>query len=232
MKKALFALVAAIVLGGAASAQYYSYGFINSGEKSYSIGIGSSIPLSPVMQDGEFTTVTSQTAHVPGLSAVLRAQREFAMDETFSWGYQYELNWIRYGADYTQTMGNATMTGAFDRWDLRFDIRLVLGFYITDELEIQLCIGGGDAFLNGIENRYTLTENGDTREEDDSNPVRFGGYYSANALLGVNYSLNDNIFAFVNLRGDVFSNNYFDIFGGGGNYSYRLVPMVGVGVKL
>ncbi len=217
MKKTFIALFAVIVFGGTASAQYLY------GERSITFGFGTAIPLSPVAVDDEYTTITSQTNHYPMLSAMIRSQNEFSIDETFSWGYQYELNWIKYGADYEGTYLTQAVVGSFDRWDLRVDVRLTFGIYITDYLELLFAVGGGDSFLYGLKDH--------SNAEDINSPINFGGYVNVNGLFGVNYRFGDSFFACANLRGDIFSNNYFSILGGG-NYYYRLVPMLGVGLLL
>ena len=232
MKKTFIALAATLILGGAASAQYYSNGKF-SGTKTYSIGIGSAIPVSPYLADEEYAVYTSQTAHVPSLSAVLRAEREFTINEDFSWGYQYELNWIKYGADYTSVnYSSLQREGTYSRWDLRFDVRLTLGLYITDNLEVYLGIGGGESFLHHIKNHYTETDgSGNVSESDDGSAINFGGSAVGNAMLGINYHFSDNLLTFFNLRGDMLSGKYFSTLSGG-SYSYRLVPMVGIGFSL
>lgn len=232
MKKAIIALVAAIALCGAASAQYYSYGFINSGEKSYSIGIGTVMPVTPYLMDEEHTVYNSQTPHFPAMAAVLRGAREFHANEVFSWGYQYELNWMKYGADYNKTVFDENFVGTLERWDLRFEIRLTFGFYLSDNLEILFGIGGGEAFVNGYTDNYTVTSvSGASTEQSIDEPIDFGGYTAGSVLLAVNCRLNDNLFTFINLRGDALTKNFGGVLAGG-PYSYRLVPMVGLGVTL
>lgn len=220
MKKTIIALAAVLVLGGTASAQYFYY----NGERTINLGVGTAIPMSPLMAGDEYTTILSETPHPFPLSAMLNSGHEFAIDENFSWGYQYELNWIRYGADYEKTEFSEYHTGSFDRWDLRLDVRVTFGYYITDNLEVLLGIGGGHTLLSG---KSESIDNGARRNNVDLS----NGYIAAHALLGVNYRFNDIILAFCNLRGDIFSYNYFSAFGGG-SYSYRLVPMVGVGFLL
>lgn len=227
MKKTLIALAATMILGGTATAQYYSNGVTGS-DRFFSLGIGTAIPVTPFMVAGDYETIVSQTAHIPSLAAVLRIDREFPINEYFSWGYHYGLNWTKYSVDYEKTVGQYNQVGSLVRWDLRFDIRVTLGYYITDNLELMLGLGAGDIFLNGISNHYTETDQtGNNYEFEEDSPFDFAYSTAVSALFGVNYRFGDNIFAYFNLRGDVVSTNLFN-----SGSSCRLLPLFGIGFIL
>ena len=206
MKKTLLAFFFAIAFCGMANAQYYYYR--NSapwdGDKAYSLNIGSNIPIN--VFDDVAKNATSFKYHLP-LAASFRYFGEKSITENLSWGYQYEVSWLKYGAEMAKPSSTAGQSqfSSLDKWDLLLDARLTLGYYFTDNFELVGGVGIGYCLIYGYNTLKYETNDLTGVEVPNSRKTDNGIMYltfdpNIDAYLAANYYLNDNVFLTLTLR--------------------------------
>lgn len=204
MKKSLLTLVALLTLGTAVSAQFYHYSYTPwNGSSAYSLNVGTHLD----MNDSGFGF---STKHLP-LAASLRHDAEKDINENFSWGYQAEVSYFRYGYDYEElydTYSGQTVIGSRDVWDFQLDVRLMLGYYFTDNFE--LAAGAGlyyDVIRGHIDNSYRIDNVTGAEVPDSRHTGKHMDPFSSNMgfsfFLGANYYLNDDLFLTLSLRDQI-----------------------------
>jgi len=206
MKKSIITLILAFAFCGITNAQYYYYSSRPwDGDKSYSLNIGSVVPIN--FYGNALETATSYSYHFP-MAASFRYFGEKAINERLSWGYQFEVSWLKYGVDFekpSETAGQ-TLHGSFDKWDLPIDVRFTLGYYFTDNFELVAGVGFGYCLFNGIKstsyetNTATGAEIANSQEVNEV-PLNYLTFDpNVDAFLAGYYYLNENVFLSLSLR--------------------------------
>ena len=228
MKKTLFLLLAALMLGLSASAQYYYYRPWD-GNKAYSLNVGANFNIPPDSSDASM--------HMP-LAVSIRYDGEKDINEHFAWGFQGEVTYLKSGATAeTPLAGGQTLVAIRDGWSIRFDGRLTLGYYFNENIEL---VGGLGFFYDILAGNTTKTYkiNTSTREvidgteETSGNPLDlFSKNLGVGVYLGCNYFFNENLFATLSVR-DQTGFDFFKSFDDGETkMNNTAFVMLGIGYK-
>ena len=235
MKRTLLLLVAALSLGATASAQYYHYSYAPwTGNKAYSLNVGTTL-------DMKDSTLGFSTKHIP-LAASIRFDGEKDVTESFSWGYQAEVSYLRHGYDFTRPYDgygtvNQTLVGSRDDWNLQVDLRLLFAYYFTDNFELSFGAGVYYDLIKGRNvsqyriDRLTGVEIPDSHENDNGIDL-FSSNIGVSLYLGANYYLSEEFFLSLSLR-DQIGVDFFKSFDeDSAAPENRACVMVGVGYKI
>ena len=143
------------------------------------------------------------------LSYSLRYDGEKAMGTKWVIGFQTELNYITTGSSYTldgdkhTQYANDPNVGKWlhydvKEWSLTFEERLMVGYYLTENLSLYLAPGLYEGFLTS--RSYTLTRTNkvtgaETHDDATKGKPTFGMHTGFSGTVGAYYYFTDNFFA-------------------------------------
>lgn len=207
MKKHLFILLAAMLAGGAASAQViYHYQPATApwtGDNLFSLHVGSFYQPSKLAPDA-----TDIRERLP-LSFSFRYDGEMAMGTKWVAGFQAELNYAITGlvynldGDQQPSQANDPNRGKWLRfetkeWTLAVEERFMVGYYLTENLSLYIAPGLYESFLTSRNSTLTRTDKVTgtvTREESPMRKPSFGMHAGFSGTVGAYYYFTDNFFA-------------------------------------
>lgn len=239
MKRTVLILLTVMALCGVAQSQVYYYRNNTpwNGDKAYSLNAG----YVPGLSVSFPSATTDSSTHLPWGATFLYSGEKTAT-EHFSWGYQVEALYHRMGWSYTRdgdAMGGTDYLGKMlyvDRslWNTQLDLRILLAWYFSDQLEVMLAGGVYSCLLFGSkENSYTIDKT--TQVRTDLEPKNTSSFFSfdmgISGLVGANYYLTDNFFASFTVR----YFHHLSVFGEDNKESLfgnRIAAMVGIGYKI
>lgn len=238
MKKNLFLVLAFIAFAVSGSAQVYHY-YTNSapwtGNKSYILNAGLNFDI--VSRD--FGSNKNNLNVNPGLALSFRYEGDKNINERFSWGYQVEFSYLTQGIKYDEPVSGSTKIRHSDLtwWDLGFDLRLSLSYWINDNIELQAAAGVFTNPFFGIKGEsYETTATGaevaNSRKDEKGSTFKLSTGVST--MLQAKYFFNENFFLSLNIHDNIgvnFFGSDFDEFEKGSKGGQRGIVMFGIGYK-
>ena len=207
MKKSLLILIVAAFACCAANAQViYHYQPATApwiGDNLFSLHVGS------FYQPSMLSSNASDIREKLPLSLSFRYDGEMAMGTKWVVGFQTELNYTIFGTSYTldgdQNSSYATNSDIgkwlhfeVKEWTLTLEERIMVGYYLTENLSLYLAPGLYEDFLSS--RSYTLTRTdkvtgAETREDSPKSKPTFGMHTGFSGTVGAYYYFTDNFFA-------------------------------------